>query len=160
MSWRNHDKDIRDLCIQDTFGPTDTVPVYSGTNRDDRGVTGQAIADYLAATYPGAAQMVTQYWSPNGAGLTFSIAQVNGISVPVWLNITPTGDLASGTVTFPPLGVAVDRQEILVTTSHAFTTLNIVAVGSILTFSFYTLGANGSFRQKFDAPSNTWKPIA
>lgn len=156
---RCHDKDIRDLSIQDTFGASDLVPVNSGSNRDDRSVTGQAILDYVVANNPVAQVMVTQYSSPTATGFTATIEQVNGVSVPVWMRATPTGAFAAGTLVLPPDGVAVDGQEILFTTSQAITTLTLIAVGSNLTYSFYTLGANGFFRHRYDAPSNTWVPV-
>lgn len=158
-SW-GHDNDIRDLCIQSPFGATDIVPIYSGTNRDDRGVTGQSILDYVSANTAAALAMVTQPFQP-ATGTTVTVSQVNGISVPVWVKLTPVVALAALTLAFPPAGTAVDRQEILVNSTQVITTLTVTSAGLTVSAGIpATLAQYASFRAKFDAADGVWYRIA
>jgi hypothetical protein len=152
---------IMQLLSQSPLLAADNFPIASSANGDARRVSATTLLAFLQASIVVPNAMVTQYDSPTTSGLTFTISQVNGVSVPVWLRLTPTGTLSTYTVVFPPKGTAVDGQEILLTTSQTITTLNLIAVGCNLTYTFYSnTSANGSFRQKYDAPSNTWVPVA
>lgn len=159
MNRCGHDKDIRDLSVQDAFGATDIVPVYSGTNRDDRGVTGQAILNYVTANSAAALAMVTQYSAPSASPFTATVAQAGGVSLPVWLIITPTGGMANGTIALPPAGAAVDRQEVLINTTQAITALAVTATGLAVTGAPVTLAQYGVLRMRFDAVTSTWYKV-
>lgn len=150
---------IMQLLSQSPLLAADNFPIASSEQGDTRRVSATTLLAFLQANVEVPTAMVTQYSAPTATGFTATIQQVNGVSVPVWMRTTPTGAFAAGTLVLPPAGIAVDGQEILFTTSQAITTLTLTAVGSNLTYSFYTLGANGFFRHRFDAPSNTWVPV-
>ena len=159
MSWRGHDKDIRDLSVQDVFSSTDKVPVYSGSNRDDRSVTGQAILNFVNANVVSPSAPITQYSSPT-TGQTVTITPINpGQSVRLLL--TPAGTLSTLTVTLPGVGgsaLPVDRQEVTVISTQIVTTLTVSAGSTTVTGAPTTIAANGHFKMFYDAVNASWYP--
>lgn len=159
MSGCGRDKDIRDLSVQDVFGPTDAVPIYSGTNRDDRSVTGQAILDYVNANLVDPSAPMTQYAAPT-TGQTVAIAPtIAGQSVRLLL--TPAGTLSDLTVALPGVGNAalpIDRQEVTVVSTQIVTTLTVSAGTTTVTGAPATIAANGSFTMFYDATNASWYP--
>jgi hypothetical protein len=152
-----HDKDIRDLSVQDLFGPTDIVPVYSGTNRDDRSVTGQAILNYVNANLVDPSAPMTQSGAPT-TGQTVAIAPaIPGQSVRLLLQ--PATPLAALTIQLPGVGNAalqVDRQEISCTTTQTVTALTIAAGTTTVNLPVTTLAAGGIFKMFYDATTASW----
>lgn len=162
MMWcgsNNHDKDIIDLCRQDTFGANDIVPVNSGTNRDDRGVLGSAILAYIQANYVNPAVPFVQPVQPT-TGQTVTVAPlVSGQSVR--LLIKPAGTLAALTITLPGVGVAalpVDGQEVWVVSTQIITALTVNAGGTTNVLGMPTTLATVSapFRVWYYAADLTW----
>ena len=154
-----HDKDIRDLSVQDIFGPTDAVPIYSGTNRDDRSVTGQAMLNYFQANLVDPSAPMTQYASPT-TGQTVTIAPaIAGQSVRLLL--TPAGTLAALAVVLPGVGNAalpVDRQEVTIVSTQIITALTISAGTTTVTTPVTTLAAGGRFKMFYDSTNTSWYP--
>lgn len=154
----NHDKDIRDLSIQDLFGSTDIIPVYSGTNRDDRGVTGQALLNYINANLVNPSIPFTQYYTPGGTGFSIAIAPLNA-GQSVRLLLTPTGTLATGTIVIPGGGLPalpVDKQEVLVTSTQTVTALTVSAGTTPVVSPPTTVTALTPFRMWYDATNAAW----
>lgn len=155
----NHDKDIRDLLRQDLFGGTDIIPVYSGDNRDDRGVTGQAVLNYINANLADPSAPVTQPVVAT-AGISITLLPPNA-GQSVRLLLTALGTLATLTLVIPgvnsPAGPAIDRQEILVTSSQIVTALTMSAGGVTQLFGAPTaIAALVPFKLFFDAGSAAW----
>lgn len=155
----NHDKDIRDLSVQDLFGAADKIPVYSGTNYDDRAVSGQAVLNYINANLANPAAPVTQPVVAT-AGMSITLLPPN-TGQSVRLLLTALGTLATITLVIPgvnsPAGPAVDRQEILVTCSQIVTALTMSAGGTTQLFGAPTaIAALVPFKLFFDAGSAAW----
>lgn len=158
MSRCGHDKDIGDLSRQDTFGATDIVPVRSDTNRDDRGVTGQAMLNYFNANLIDPSAPMTQRYNPGGTGFSVAIAPlIAGQSVRLLLK--PGGTLATGTVVLPGVGgsaLPVDRQEVHVTSTQTITALTVSAGTTSLINPPTTITATTPFKMWYDATDAAW----
>lgn len=132
------------------------VPFYDPTNGQDRRASLDAIADVIQAELTPAGGFVTQYASPAATGFTVAIAPpTNGTSM--FLLLTPTGAFAAGTITLPLQTTLVDRQELLVHTTQAITTLTINLNGATAANGApTTLAQFGFFRLRYDAINKSW----
>lgn len=159
-------KYIQNLNEQKSVSGTDQIPIASfSATGDTRRVPVSALSTYIQAQLQAPPDgKVTQYASPAAAG-TVTINQVNGVSVPVFLYLTPVAPpIATMTLTLPGQGVAVDRQEVLVATASTITalTVNAAAGGTgtptvVNAPTTLVAGAGtGSFRMRYDAPNNVW----
>lgn len=150
---------INKLTRTDSVSAGDVVPVYMQNNGDARGAAMSVLLAYIQnnLTFPDP-DMVTQYAAPSASGFSVSITDS---SADTHLILTPTGTLAAGTIVLPALTNAVDRQQVLINTTQAITTLTISANGaSAITGAPTTLGANDTFLLQYDAPTSTWYMIA
>ena len=95
----------------------------------------------------------TQYSAPSATGFTVTIANAGNS---IWLVLTPVAGYAAGTLTLPAVANCVDRQELLVNTTQAVTTLTIAGNGATVTGAPTTLAANAFFRLRFEAVTKTW----
>jgi len=154
-------KAISDLNAALTLSSNDQVPISSTNNYGDaRRVSISQLAAFIQTLLqpPSGDDKITQYATPT-AGTTVTVAAVNGVSVPVFLYLTPAGVLATLTIALPAAGAAMDRQEILIATTQTITALTVSAAGLTVINAPTTLVAGagaGSFRMRFDAVNNVW----
>lgn len=144
---------INRLPVTDTVTDGDQIPIGSTTNGDDRRTSIATLTAHIAGTLTASDDKVTQYAAPSSSG--FSVAITNS-SASIWLILTPTGGFAAGTLVLPAVGNAVDRQEVMVNSTQAVTTLTINGNGATVTGAPTTLAANGFFRLRFDDVANVW----
>lgn len=149
---------IIDLTEFDTVSSGDNIPVFIQSVGDARKVALSVIATFLQTQITSTDNKITQYAAPSATGFNVII---NGSGVPaynssVWLILTPVASYATGTITLPPVATCADRQEILVNTTQAVTTLTIAANGATVTGAPTTLTAGGKFRLRFDGVTGTW----
>ena len=144
---------IDELGVVTSLSSNDLFPVYSKQNGDTFAISASNLAKYVQSTITVNDGKITQYASPTLTG--FSV-QLNDDVYSVFLVLTPTGGFAAGTLVFPSKAKLVDKQEIMVTTTQAVTTLTITATGTSLIGAPTTLAANAFFRMRYDIINSTW----
>lgn len=144
---------INQLSAVDAVVSSDQVPIYSSSNGDARKASMSVIKDYVLSDATAADDKVTQYASPAATGFTVT---VNNSSSSVWLILTPLAGYAAGTITLPAVANCIDRQEVLVNTTQAVTTLTVSGNGATVIGAPTTLAANAFFRLRFDAVLDVW----
>jgi len=144
---------INQLTTMDSVSDGDQVPFFSTNNGDTRKSSFSTLKTYFQTGITANDDKLTQYSSPSATG--FSV-QVNNASNSVWLVLTPTGAFAAGTLILPLLANCVDRQEILVNSTQAVTTLAINGNGATVTGAPTSLTANSFFRLRFDNVAKVW----
>ncbi|MGD2065744.1 MAG: hypothetical protein PVI43_01060 [Candidatus Bathyarchaeota archaeon] len=136
---------------------SDLLPVYSSGNSDTRKLSLSALAAYVLAQQTAASgkqEFTTQYAAPSSTGFTVNITDG---SDNIWLILTPTGTLATGTITLPALAKVSDKQEVLVNTTQEVTSFTVDGNGAVaVTGEPTTLSANDFFRLKYDGTVQTW----
>lgn len=151
---------INQLTAQDSLSAGDQFPVYSSGNGDARRVAASVLAAFVQEQTSPNGGLVTQYATPTATGQTTTVVPATqGASV--WLEMTPQGTYAAGTIVLPAAAVAQDGQEILVTSTLAVTALTVQFVNSAgstvtVTGAPTTLAANGFFRMRYDAVFRLW----
>lgn len=132
----------------------DQIAVYSSANGDTRRLSLTALAALILEGATSTDDMTTQYSAPSASPFTVAVTDSDAS---IWLVLTPTGTMASGTITLPAVANCVDRQEILVNCTQEVTSLTVAANGATaVTGEPSTLAANGFFRLRYDAATSTW----
>lgn len=144
---------INQLSAVDQVQASDQVPIYSSNNGDARKASMSVLAAFLQTLITATDDKVTQYAAPSATG--FSV-QINDDSDSVWLVLTPVAGYAAGTIVLPAVANCADKQEVLVNCTQAVTTLTVSGNGATVTGAPATLAANGFFRLRFDAVTDTW----
>ena len=144
---------INQLAAVDQVQSGDQVPIYSAANGDARKASLSLLKAFFQEGITAADDKITQFAAPSATA--FSI-QVNNDADSVWLVLTPTAGFAAGTLVLPAVANCVDRQEVLVNCTQAVTALTVSGNGSTVTGAPTTLAANGFFRLRFDAITDTW----
>lgn len=148
---------INQLSAVDALSDGDLLPVYQTSNGDARKASLSVLVAYLQGKLTASDDKLSQYAAPSATG--FSV-QVNNDSDSVWLILTPTAGFAAGTLVLPAVANCIDRQEILVNSTQAITTLTVNGNGATVTGAPSTLAANGFFRLRFDGVTKTWYRVA
>lgn len=142
------------LTRTDTVTAGDIVAVFVQNDGDPRGAAMSVLQAFMQENLNfQTEEFTTQYASPSSTG--FSIQILDG-SANVHLILTPTGGFAAGTTVLPARANLVDKQEFLLNTTQAVTTLTITGNGATVTGAPTTLAANAFFRLKYDLNSNVW----
>lgn len=144
---------INQLTAVDQVVSSDQVPIYSNENGDARKASMAVLAAFIQTLITSTDDKNTQYAQPSASGFTVVVVD-SGNSV--WLVLTPLAGYAAGTIQLPSLANCKDKQEILVNTTQAVTTLTINANGATVIGAPTTLAANSFFRLRFDDVMNTW----
>lgn len=144
---------INQLSAVDAVVSSDQVPIYSSENGDARKASMAVLAAFVKTLITSVDDMITQYFAPSATAFT---ATVTDGSNSIWLVLTPTGAFAAGTIKLPAVANCVDRQEVLVNCTQAVTALTVNGNGATVTGAPTTLAANGYFRLRFDAVTDTW----
>lgn len=132
---------------------SDLFPVWTEAGGDTRKASLSTIKDFINASVTAADDKVTQFSSPSATGFTITLAD-DGDSK--WLVLTPDAGYAAGTITLPAVANCVDKQEVLVNSTQAVTTLTIGANGATVTGAPTTMAANAFFTLRFDAVMSKW----
>lgn len=133
---------------------SDLLAIFLQQNGGDAALSLTLFAEWLSdnITVEGDAK-VTQYSAPSATGFT---ATITNSSASAWLILTPVAGYAAGTIVLPAVANAEDKQEVLVNSTQAVTTLTINGNGATVTGAPTTLAANAFFTLRFDAVLTTW----
>jgi hypothetical protein len=140
--------------ITDTLALSDKLRTLQAASGDVREFTLSTLVAFLSDAITEADDKVTQYAAPNATG--FSVSVLEG---PRWLILTPFAGYAAGTIVLPAVASVDDRQELLVNTTQAVTTLTVSGNGATVNGAPTTLAAGAFFRLRFDAQSTTWHRV-
>lgn len=144
---------------QGTASADSSVPYYDEQNSVYRQTTVQALATLLQGLLTAGGNLITQYAAPSATGFTVAIAPPT-LGASVMLLMTPAGAYAAGTITLPLKAECKQDQEILVFTTQAVTALTVSGNGATVRGAPAALGANGSFRLRYDVPGQAWNRIS
>jgi hypothetical protein len=144
---------INQLSSTDSLSAGDLFPVFVGSDGDTRKASASLIKSYVLNGASVADDKITQYAAPSATGFSVTI---NNASNSIWLILSPTGAFAAGTLILPAVALCVDKQELLVNSTQAITTLTINSNGATVTGAPSTLASNGFFRLRFDALAKVW----
>lgn len=147
---------INQLNSVDTPSASDLLPIFSQQNGDARSLSLANLLKWIQAQSTTAGQLRTQYAAPSATAFTATVTD-DGNST--WLNLTPTGAFAAGTIKLPSNASSLDGQEVVVNTTQAVTALTVDGNGSTVTGAPTTLAANAFFRLRYDAVMSTWYRI-
>lgn len=135
----------------------DLLPVYVPNNGDARKVSVGQLLQFFQQQFA-SPTLSTQLATPSTG---FNVAIQTPVSEQQWLILQPAGTLAAGTVTLPLNTQTPDGTEILVTSTQVITTLTLALNGAAAAYGApTTLAANGFFRVRFYAATNSWYRIA
>ena len=145
---------INQLTATDTLSGSDLMPVFSQSNGDARKVSITNLSAFIDTLVSPTTDKITQYYAPSATGFTASITD-NGDSI--WLVLTPAADYATATIQLPKASSSVDKQEVLINTTHAVTTLtvNTSDAGSVIG-SPTSLAIGDYFTMRFEGVTKTW----
>lgn len=147
------------LTATDTIKAGDQFAIWSSDSGDTRRVAASTLATFVQSS-TSVGSLAIQYATPTATGQTTTISPpVTGASV--WLEMTPQGAYAAGTINFPAALSSIDGQEVLVTSTLAVTTLTVQFVNSsgatvAVNGAPTTLTANAFFRMRFDPVFKLW----
>jgi hypothetical protein len=135
----------------------DLLPIYVPHNGDARKVSiGQLLAFFQRQF--ASPTLSTQLATP---GTGFNVAVQTPVSEQQWLILQPAGTLASGTVTLPLNTQTPDGTELLVTSTQIVTAFTLALNGAAAAYGAPTaLAANGFFRVRYYAATNSWYRIS
>lgn len=131
----------------------DLFAVYSATNGDTRSAAASVVLDYVQDNITVEGQKITQYAAPSSSPSSIAVTDS---SSSVWLVDTPTGTIASTTITLPAVANCVDKQELLLNTTQTLTSITWAGNGATVTGAPTTLSANGFARLRYNALNTTW----
>lgn len=149
--------EINQLSAVDSVTGADQVPIFDSSCGDARKMSLSVLIEYLneALTFQSGSYL-TQYAAPSATGFSVPIEAGDDDSN-VHLILTPVAGYAAGTIVLPITPGTIDKQELLVNTTQAVTTLTISGNGAIaVTGAPTTLAANAFFRLKYDLATKTW----
>lgn len=142
------------LTRTDTVTAGDIIAVFIQNDGDPRGAAMSVLQAFMQENLNfQTEEFDTQYASPSSTGFSVSILSDSGN---VHLILTPTGGFAAGTIVLPAVSTLVDKQEFLLNSTQAVTTLTTNGNGATVTGVPTTLAANAFFRLKYDLPTNVW----
>lgn len=151
MSSYGQQTPIPSLSPVDSLSGSEQLPV--SVDGITRRATMAQVKAFCAADLTTSDDKTTQYASASVSPIAVTVKDDLGS---IFLILTPTGTMANGSIKLPELGKCADRQEILVVTTQAITTLAFDANGSTLVGAPSTLAAGEFFRLRFDAVLSTW----
>lgn len=143
---------INQLSTAGSISNGDLMALYSTDNGDARKVSMSALKDFFATSSSGD---IVQYSAPSSTGFTTTIQDTDNN---VWLVLTPTTTMATGTIVLPTS--PIDNQEVLINSTNEVTTLAINGGNYTVTGEPSILLANGFFKLKFNVINGTWYRVA
>lgn len=147
---------INQLPLLSTVSGGDQIPVWSPGNGDSRRMSINALLTYFQSQFA-APTVATNLYVP---GTGFEIAIPTPVAEQQWVILQPVAGLATGTLTLPLNTATPDGTEILVTTTQAIATFTLALNGASNAFGApVALSANGFFRMRFYASTNSWYRI-
>lgn len=147
---------INRLSSVDSLQSSDQLPIWATNNGDGRKVSIKTLLEYMqsALEFPQAEGYTTQRAAPSTTG--FDINITDG-SADIHLILTPAAGYATGAITLPAVGNAVDGQLVLVNCTQAVTSFTVNANGATsVSGEPSSLSADDFFKLKYDAGTSSW----
>lgn len=144
---------ISQLSTVDEVSGGDLFPLYSSSDSDTRKVSATTLKAFINEDVVSTDDKVVQFSAPTATGFTVTITNS---SDSIWLVLTPSAGYAAGTITLPAVANCANKQEILVNTTQAVTTLTVSGNGATVVGAPTTLAANAYFRLKFESVLSKW----
>lgn len=144
---------INQLAQLNQLSGSDQIPVYSASNGDARKASISTLLTYIEQAWMSPAfERVTA--SPTLSGFTLTLPTgANSLFV----LLTPTGTMATGTIVLPPAASAADGQEIVLFTSQEVTALTFTLNGATAVNGAPTgIQAGASLTLRYDVLSVAW----
>jgi hypothetical protein len=144
---------INQLASLNQLSGSDQIPVYSASNGDARKASISTLLTYIEQAWMSPAfERVTA--SPTLSGFTLTLPTgANSLFV----LLTPTGTMATGTIVLPPAASAADGQEIVLFTSQEVTALTFTLNGATAVGGAPTgIQAGASLTLRYDVLSVAW----
>lgn len=146
---------IDNLASTTVLEDTDTIPLYSVSERDTRKVTLPILADYVQTAIEG--EPDETIYALTVVGSTFTVSAFPTVAGgSVWVQITLSSPATAGTVILPGVDDRVPGQEVRVTCTQSVTSLTINGNGATIAGGPTSLTANGFFTLSYDNISNNW----
>jgi hypothetical protein len=142
---------IERLSLLDTITASTYFAV--NVNNQDYRAAADTVAAYIQSQGAAGDGKIIQYAGPTSTGFTVTITDS---SASVWLVLTPSGTMATGTITLPAVANCVESQEILVSSSQDVTALTIGLNGALAVGAPTTISAGGFFCLRFEPILKTW----
>ena len=144
---------INELASTNTITGSDQLPVYVSGNGDARKASASTLLAYIQSAWmdPTFTRVTA---SPTLAGFTLALPTTANS---LFVLLTPTGTMATGTIVLPPAASAADGQEIVLYTSQEVTTLTFTLNGATaLNGAPVGIQGGGSLTLRYDALSTAW----
>lgn len=152
---------INELASTNTITGSDQFPVYVSGNGDARKASASTLLAYIQSAWmdPTYTRVTA---SPTLAGFTLALPTTANS---LFVLLTPTGTMATGTIVLPAAASAADGQEIVLYTSQEVTALSFTLNGAAaLNGAPSGIQAGGSLTLRYDALSVAWytteKPVS
>lgn len=144
---------LNQLSTSTTLSSSDQIILYSTINGSGRKASLNTLLDWIESAWMSPAyQRVTA--SPTLAGFTLALPTTANS---LFVLLTPTGTMATGTIVLPAAASAADGQEIIVYTSQEVTALSFTLNGATaLNGAPSGLQAGASLTLRYDALSVAW----
>lgn len=148
---------INQLASLNQLSGSDQIPVYSASNGDARRASVSTLLSYIEQAWMSPAfQRVTA--SPTLAGFTLTLPTT---ASSLFVLLTPTGPMATGTIVLPAAASAADGQEIVLYSSQEVTALSFTLNGATALNGAPTgIPADGSITLRYDVLSVAWYVIS
>jgi len=144
---------IPELSEITTLSSSDELPVKTSRSSTARRVSLANLKDFINEDAVATDDKVVQFSAPVATGFTVTIT--NGPES-IWLVLTPDAGYAAGTITLPAVANCANKQEILVNSTQAITTLTVSGNGATVAGAPTTMAANAFFRLKFESVLSKW----
>ncbi len=152
---------INELASTNTITGSDQFPVYVSGNGDARKASASTLLAYIQSAWmdPTFTRVTA---SPTLAGFTLALPTTANS---LFVLLTPTGTMATGTIVLPAAASAADGQEIVLYTSQEVTALSFTLNGATaLNGAPSGIQGGGSLTLRYDALSVAWyttdKPVS
>ena len=149
--------EINQLTAVDSVVGSDLLAIFANSNGDTRKAAMSVLLAYMQSNLSfseSGISYTTEYAAPSATA--FSV-QITDDSTNTHLILTPVAGYADGTIVLPAVGNVIDKQEVLVNSTQAVTTLVVDGNGAVaVTGEPSGLAANDFFRLKYDATLQTW----
>ena len=141
----------------DNLQTGDQILFFSTTNGCERRTSLNDIVKFINANASIPNKDVKQYVAPIDA---FNLALTDTQS-DLWLILTPSATLATGTIILPDAFNTLDQKEITINSSQIITSLAFNLNGATAGFGLpNTIATNGFCKIRFDGSFNNWYRVA
>lgn len=148
---------INQLTAVDSVASGDQLPIYQAQNSDARKASINKVQEYMQANLDFAVDAVIKSTTQTEQVLAGFSLQVTSGDDNIFLIMVGVGTLATGTIILPFKSNIIDKQEILVFSIPAVTTLTLDENGATaIVGAPSALTANSFFKLRYDITSDVW----